>query len=120
MHNRQRSCLRGDCIEAAWRIFPKRPALKILHQFRYLDCGREHERSLGDIYSPVFARPLIDLPEPESVHAADFTGCEALVHARFVDYLLGRDQQCCGFSSLSSRTEVMPSRLRSTRPPEPG
>jgi hypothetical protein len=50
--------------------------------------------------SPVFARPLIDLPEPELVHAADFTGCEALVHPRFVDYLLGRDQQCCGFYSL--------------------
>jgi hypothetical protein len=42
----------------------------------------------------------IDLPEPELVHAADITGCEALVHPRLVDYLLGRDQQCCGFSSL--------------------
>jgi len=100
MHDRLSSCLRGDCIEAAWRIFPKRPALKILHRSRYLDCGREHERSLSYIDSPVSARPLIDVPEPELVHAADFTGCEALVHARFVDYLLGRHQQCCGFSSL--------------------
>jgi hypothetical protein len=79
---------------------PQAAALEIPHQSRYLDCGREHERSLSDVYSPVFARPLIDLPEPELVHAADFTGCEALVHPRFVDYLLGRDQQCCGFSSL--------------------
>src|ERR1700691_4237811 len=100
MHDRQSSCLRGRCIEAAWRIFPKRPALEILHQSRYLDCGREHERSLSNVYSPVFARPLIDLPEPELVHAADFAGREALVHPRFVDYLLGRDQQCRGFSSL--------------------
>jgi hypothetical protein len=94
------SCLRGRCTETAWRIFPERAALEILHQSRYLDCGGEHERSLGDVYSPVFSRPLIDLPEPELVHPAEITGCEALIHPRFVDYLLGRHQQCCGFSSL--------------------
>src|SRR5271156_4266726 len=100
MHDRQGSCLRGGCIEAAWRIFPERPALEVLHQSRYLDCGREHESSLSDVHSPVFARPLKDLPEPELVHPANFTCCEALIHPRFVDYLLGRHQQCCGFSSL--------------------
>jgi hypothetical protein len=51
MHDRQSSCLRGGCIEAAWRIFPERPALEVLHQSRYSDCGREHERSLSDVYS---------------------------------------------------------------------
>jgi hypothetical protein len=30
------------------------------------------------------------------VHPADFAGREALIHPRFVDYLLGRNQQCCG------------------------
>jgi hypothetical protein len=67
---------------------------------RYLVCGREHERSLSDVYSPIFGRPLIDLPEPELVHPAEPAGRETLIHLRFVDYLLGRDQQCCGFSSL--------------------
>jgi hypothetical protein len=39
-------------------------------------------------------------PEPELVHPADFAGREALIHPRFVNYPLCRDQQCCGFSSL--------------------
>jgi hypothetical protein len=34
------------------------------------------------------------------VNPADFAACEALIHPRFVDCLLGGDQQCCGFSPL--------------------
>jgi hypothetical protein len=41
---------------------------------------------LAMLIPPVFARPLMDLPEPELVHPADFGRREALIRPRFVDY----------------------------------
>jgi hypothetical protein len=99
MHDRQSSCLRGIVLKLHGVYSRSGPRSRSCINLGIWIAAANKNAPLA-IYSPVFACPLIDLSEPETVHAADFTGCEALVHARFVDYLLGSYQQCRRFSSL--------------------
>lgn len=80
---------------------------------------RELEAALTDIDAPVFARPGVDRAEPEPMQGADIVRGEAVVRS-VVTASTCASSSACDSAVCISRTLVMPSKLRSTPPREPG